>query len=282
MTVDAVIVGSGPGGSTAADVLTAAGWSVAIVEKGRNHLLDPDDLTRPASDYSNDEIKFHSRWFLGPDPLVEPRTFRTSEEDGDRVHVGEVNSVPTTVGGGGTHADGKVPRFMPGDFRLLSDLGPQPGADVADWPVTYDELEPFYADVERSIGVAGLDGANPFAGPRSGPSPCRPAPRCSAPSTRWRRPAAGLPPVCGGDGGQQRPLRRETGLQQLRVLCLLRLPDPCQGRPGGHAHAGHGDGEGGAAGRDVRVADPLRGPAGDRGRPGGGRRHGADSWPPVT
>ena len=174
MTLDAVIVGSGPGGSAAAEVLTAAGWTVAIIEKGRNHLLDPADPTRPSSDYSNDEIKFHSRHFLGPDPLVEPRTFRTGEEDGDRLHVGEVNSVPSTVGGGGTHADGKVPRFMPGDFHLLSDLGPQPGADVADWPVTYDELEPFYAAVERSIGVAGLDGANPFAGPRSGHFPMPP------------------------------------------------------------------------------------------------------------
>ena len=174
MTLDAVIIGSGPGGSAAAEVLTGAGWTVAIVEKGRNHLLDPDDLTRPSADYSNDEIKFHSRHFLGPDPLVEPRTFRTGEEDGDRVHVGEVNSVPSTVGGGGTHADGKVPRFMPGDFRLLSDLGPQPGAAVADWPVTYDDLEPFYAAVERSIGVAGLEGANPFAGPRSGPFPMPP------------------------------------------------------------------------------------------------------------
>ncbi len=47
MTVDAVIVGSGPGGSTAADVLTRAGWNVVIIEKGRNHLLDPDDLTQP-------------------------------------------------------------------------------------------------------------------------------------------------------------------------------------------------------------------------------------------
>ena len=135
MTVDAVIIGSGPGGATVADVLTAAGWTVAIVEKGRNHLLDPDDPTRPASDYSNDEIKFLSRHFLGPDPLVEPRTFRTHEDDGDQIHVGEVNSVPSTVGGGGTHADGKVPRFMPDDFRLLSELGPQPDADVADWPV---------------------------------------------------------------------------------------------------------------------------------------------------
>src|SRR5271155_4265992 len=106
MTADAIIIGSGPGGSVAAEVLTRAGWSVVIMEKGRNHLLDPDDLTRPAADYSNDEIKFHSRHFLGPDPLVEPRTFRTGEDDGDRVHTGEVNSIPTTVGGGGTHADG--------------------------------------------------------------------------------------------------------------------------------------------------------------------------------
>ncbi len=176
MTVDAVIVGSGPGGSTAADVLTAAGWSVVIVEKGRNHLLDPDDLTRPAADFSNDELKFRARHFLGPDPLVEPRTFRRSEADGDRTVVGEVNSVPSTVGGGGTHADGKVPRFRPDDFRLLDLLGPQPGAEVADWPVGYDELEPYYTEAEWSVGVAGAAGANPFAGPRSAPYPMPPGP----------------------------------------------------------------------------------------------------------
>ncbi|MGA3145928.1 MAG: GMC family oxidoreductase [Acidimicrobiales bacterium] len=171
MTVDAIIIGSGPGGATVADVLTAAGWTVAIIEKGRNHLLDPHDLSRPSFDYSNDEIKFLSRHFLGPDPLIEPRTFRTHEGDGDHSHVGEVNSVPSTVGGGGTHADGKVPRLMPDDFRLLSVLGPQPDAEVADWPIGYDDLEPYYARVERAIGVAGTEGANPFAAPRSGPFP---------------------------------------------------------------------------------------------------------------
>ncbi len=171
MTADAIIIGSGPGGSTAAEVLTRAGWSVVIMEKGRNHLLDPDDPTKPAGDYSNDEIKFIHRYFLGPDPLIEPRAFRVSAEDGEHTHVGEVNSIPTTVGGGGTHADGKVPRFREEDFRLLSTYGPQENAAVGDWPLDYDEMEPYYAEVERAIGVAGREGANPFAAWRSGPYP---------------------------------------------------------------------------------------------------------------
>jgi len=174
VTPDAIIIGSGPGGSTAAEVLTRAGWSVVIMEKGRNHLLDPDDLTKPARDFSNDEIKFISRHFLGPDPLIEPRAFRRSTEEGEHTHVGEVNSIPTTVGGGGTHADGKVPRFREEDFGLHSVYGPQDGAHVDDWPLTYAELEPYYAEVEHAIGVAGREGANPFAAWRSGPYPMPP------------------------------------------------------------------------------------------------------------
>jgi gluconate 2-dehydrogenase alpha chain len=174
VTYDAVIVGSGPGGATVADSLSAAGWSVLLVDKGRNHLLDPDDLTTLASDYSNDEIKFLCRHFLGPDPLIEPRTFRTGAEEGDHSHVGEVNSIPTTVGGGGTHADGKVPRFREEDFALRETYGPIDGAAVEDWPIGYGDLEPFYAEVERAIGVAGDTGANPFAAWRSSPYPMAP------------------------------------------------------------------------------------------------------------
>ncbi len=174
VTADAVIIGSGPGGAAAAEVLTRAGWSVVIMEKGRNHLLDPDDPTKPAGDYSNDEIKFISRYFLGPDPLIEPRAFRRNTGEGEHTHVGEVNSIPTTVGGGGTHADGKVPRFREEDFRLFSTYGPQEHAAVEDWPFGYDDLEPFYAEVERAIGVAGRAGANPFAAWRSGPYPMPP------------------------------------------------------------------------------------------------------------
>jgi choline dehydrogenase-like flavoprotein len=103
---DVVVVGSGPGGSTFADAVTAAGSTVILLEKGRNHLIDLEPPHAPKHEFSNDELKFHARHFLGPDPLVEPRTFRRGVDDGDRLLRGDVNNLPSTVGGGGPHADG--------------------------------------------------------------------------------------------------------------------------------------------------------------------------------
>jgi choline dehydrogenase-like flavoprotein len=178
VTADAqvVIVGSGPGGATFADAVTSAGWNCIVLEKGRNHLVDLEPPYAPKGDYSNDEIKFVYRHFLGPDPVLEPRTFRRDDRDGDRLLTGEVNNLPSTVGGGGVHADGKLPRFREIDFGLHSALGPIDHATLADWPITYDDLEPYYAEVERSIGVAGDASGNPFAAWRSGPYPMPPGP----------------------------------------------------------------------------------------------------------
>ncbi|MEZ5144190.1 MAG: GMC family oxidoreductase N-terminal domain-containing protein [Acidimicrobiales bacterium] len=188
---DVVIVGSGPGGATFADVITAAGWTAIVLEKGRNHLLDPEPPHEPLGRFSNDEIKLTRRHLLGPDPLLEPRTFRRDEADGARLLTGEVNNLPSTVGGGGVHADGKLPRLLELDLRLRSELGPVDGAAVEDWPVTYDDLEPYYAEVEAAIGVAGDAAANPFAPWRSGPYPMPPGPdmfgtRLSAPAAQRR------------------------------------------------------------------------------------------------
>lgn len=171
---DAVIIGSGPGGATAAEVLTAAGWSVVILEKGRNHLIDLAPPHEPLRHFANDEIAATRRHLLGPDPRLEPRTYRRGEDDGDRILTGEVNNLPSTVGGGGVHADAKLPRFREEDFHLRSERGPVEGASVEDWPVQYDDLEPHYAAVERSFGVAGEVGTNPFAAWRSAPFPMPP------------------------------------------------------------------------------------------------------------
>ena len=239
------------------------------MEKGRNHLLDPDDLTKPAGDYSNDEIKFISRHFLGPDPLIEPRTFRRSADEGEHTHVGEVNSIPTTVGGGGTHADGKVPRFREEDFAPLLHLraaGGRRGRRLA------ARLRRARAVLRR--GRAGhrrggpRAGANPFAAWRSGPYPMPPgAPMYGAVLSSAAAEKVGPAPLRGAHGGQQRRLRRPPGLQQLRLLRLLRLPHPRQGRPRGAPDQGHGDGPGRAAGRDVSCQpDRHRRAAGHRGR----------------
>ncbi|HEX7702189.1 MAG TPA: GMC family oxidoreductase, partial [Kofleriaceae bacterium] len=124
---------------------------------------------------SNDELKIEHRNFIETDDRVDPRTWRTTESDGDRIDslTGNVQALPKTVGGGCLHADLKMPRFQPTDFQLgtLLDV---PGTSFADWPLQYDELEPFYAWGERELGVQGLAGANPFEGPRSSGYPMAP------------------------------------------------------------------------------------------------------------
>jgi gluconate 2-dehydrogenase alpha chain len=170
------VVGSGPGGAAAAEVLAAAGWSVIVLERGRNLLVDTDPPYAPRARFSNDELKQQFRHYLGPDPLLEPKTFRRRASDGPRLFTGDVNNMPAMVGGAGPHADGKLPRLREVDFRLRSELGPVDGASVEDWPLEYADLEPYYARAERDVGTAGDHTANPYAAWRSGPYPMPPGP----------------------------------------------------------------------------------------------------------
>jgi len=62
--------------------------------------------------------------------------------------------------------DADSPRLQQADMSLLTTFGAVEGADVVDWPFGYAELEPYYDEVERLIGVQGLAGADPFAEPR--------------------------------------------------------------------------------------------------------------------
>ena len=173
---DVVIIGSGAGGGIAAKILAEEGLKVLLLEKGENHFVG---LDLPGNNLrnrlGNDELKFVHRDFIDQDPRIEPRTYRSSE--GEEPFVGKVNSLATTVGGGTIHYDGNSPRIQQKDLRiktLYGHLDELDGTSIEDWPISYQELEPYYDEVERIIGVQGEAGINPFEEPRSSPYPMPP------------------------------------------------------------------------------------------------------------
>ncbi len=160
MAARAIVVGSGAGGSVAAMEFAEAGWDVVMFEKGSSYFTDLEGNLAGATTFSNDELKALYRYFEQPDPLAYPRTFRQSASQA-ASYVGPVNELPVTVGGGTTHWDAKVPRFWDIDFKGLSLLGPQPGADMADWPFEYSDIAPYYDEVEALLGTQGDVGKIP-------------------------------------------------------------------------------------------------------------------------
>jgi choline dehydrogenase-like flavoprotein len=143
---DVVIVGSGAGGGIAAYVLAEAGARVLVLEKG-------PWLTK--DNFGDDELRFGDRSFINEDPLIEPRTFRNTAEDGEHLYVGRVLGISRCVGGGTVHYGAVSFRLHPRDFMARSYWGSLPGADIVDWPLRYEELRPYYNKVEQLIGTAG-------------------------------------------------------------------------------------------------------------------------------
>ena len=159
------IIGAGASGAAAAKVLCEAGVDVVALERGP---------WRSRESFGGDELANINRYNLWPDPILNPRTWREKKEDPARTDL--FCPVPQMVGGGTVHWQGWLPRFTPNDFRLRTIAGDLPGASLADWPITYDELEPYYTKVEWAFGVSGKAGSNRFEGPRSRDYPCPPMP----------------------------------------------------------------------------------------------------------
>jgi choline dehydrogenase-like flavoprotein len=147
-TVDVCIVGIGACGGVVARALAKAGLSVIGLEAGPRY--------DPSVDFENDEAEMLKLLWSG--------SRVTSGQDPINPWSG------TGVGGGTLVWCGVTPRFHVNDFRTAS----VDGVGV-DWPLTYDDLVPYYDQIERDFGVAGETGENPWEGPR-GPFPMPPVP----------------------------------------------------------------------------------------------------------
>jgi len=162
---DVIIVGSGISGALLAAKLSAAGVKVSILEAGAR--VDRAD----ARQRLNAPIRVPEC----PYPLS-PEANHPVSNDPDywyrQVGPNKFKSTYLKVVGGTTwHWLGTCLRFVPNDFRLRTAHG-----RGIDWPISYDELEPFYREAEHEIGVAG-DSGEPLASPRSVGYPMPAAPQ---------------------------------------------------------------------------------------------------------
>jgi choline dehydrogenase-like flavoprotein len=167
-TVDFAIVGSGAAGGVIARDLARAGLSVVVLEQGPRPQL---------AAIEHDEFKY---WFLGGlsnDVIRNPQTFRDDpSKKAELVKVRPPLYYGRGVGGASLHYTANFWRFHEIDFNERSVFGAIPGTGFADWPITYNDLEPYYTKVDWEIGVSGLAGSSPFDPPRTKPYPMPPLP----------------------------------------------------------------------------------------------------------
>ncbi len=161
--VDFVVVGSGAAGGIVAKELSTAGFKVVVLEQGP---------WRTEKDFVHDEIKINQQNLLTNDWTKSPNTFRKTEKDIAKnqpcVMYGRM------VGGTSNHFSANFWRFREIDFKEASAKGTLAGTGFTDWPITYQDLEPYYTKVDWEVGISGAPG--PYDPPRSKGYPMPPHP----------------------------------------------------------------------------------------------------------
>lgn len=159
---DVVIIGAGAGGGVVAKELAVNGLHVVLLERGCFY---------HANDCRKDDLRNQRTSILGnntgPDDDGNPRV---AVDLAGKLHEvlpsqGGYSNNATCVGGGTATYGAMAWRFMPHDFRMKSIYGRPEGSTLEDWPISYDDLEPYYEKAETEIGVSGDDSGNPFKGP---------------------------------------------------------------------------------------------------------------------
>jgi gluconate 2-dehydrogenase alpha chain len=190
---DAIIVGLGSSGGIMAEQLSKAGMRVLGLEKGRDH-------TQADFEIKHDELRYYQRGAIVAGVSVDPVTWRPDPGTTARVlpwAAGVLGTdeplygLPSIGTGGGTlHWGAAAYRFREADFRMRSAIVDRFGeaalpdaTTLQDWPISYQDLEPFYDRAEWEQGVSGAagnvggevrDGGNPFEAARSRDYPMPP------------------------------------------------------------------------------------------------------------
>jgi choline dehydrogenase-like flavoprotein len=156
---DVLIIGAGPTGAVAAQRFAEAGLRVVVVEQG-----DWPDYSKARAEQPDFELTAGRYWAANPNRRQAPADYPIDDQDSDIAAV-----LYNAVGGGTVIYAAHWQRNMPSDFRVrtLDGVGD-------DWPLTYEDLVPFYERVEADFGVSGLAG-DPAFPPGKGP-PLPPAP----------------------------------------------------------------------------------------------------------
>lgn len=163
ISTDVLIIGSGIAGALLACELAAKGASVVIMEAG------------PRVDRAEAVARFHAAYPKTPESAYRQSAF-TPHPATDQPHGFYVQKGPNVfnstylrqVGGTTWHWLGTAIRLVPDDFRLKSLFGLG-----IDWPISYEDLEPWYCRAEGELEVSG-DNADDLGSPRSAPYPLPP------------------------------------------------------------------------------------------------------------
>ena len=149
LTADYLVIGSGIIGSLAARKLALAGASVLILEAGprvsRGEIVARFRNTTRRSDWMSP----YPSVATAPHPIYQPK------DNGYLVQAGPYPYPAEYIrqfGGTSWHWAAQAWRNVPNDFRIHSLYGVG-----VDWPISYEDLEPFYQEAEEIMGVSGAD-----------------------------------------------------------------------------------------------------------------------------
>jgi gluconate 2-dehydrogenase alpha chain len=180
--VDVAVVGLGAAGGVAVLPLVRAGLKVAGIEAGT--WMDPH------KDFHPDEIHNNRRHGVTTVPKVQREIPTVRANPAETARQGAASPMMNAIGGTSIHYWAQSWRLKPWDFQARSETirrygaGAIPkGSTLEDWPLTYQDLEPFYDTIEHEVGVSGKAGnlqgqidprGNIFEGPRSREYPMPP------------------------------------------------------------------------------------------------------------